>query len=430
MLSSSSKNYTPTAAIAGLGSRGRSVYAKYAEANPDKIKITALADINPGRVREAAETFKVSRSNCFNSTEDLLAAGKLADVLFICTPDKEHYRAATKALEKGYHLLLEKPISADPVECITIARLAKERGRHVVVCHVLRYTSFYSKIREIIDSGRIGEIVTIQAIENVGYYHHAHSFVRGNWRNSGETSPMILAKCCHDIDILLWLSGRHARNVHSYGSLFYFKPGKAPEGATLRCLDDCKAKAACPYDAEKIYITSPQTGVIQGHTGWPNNVLAFPATEESLRDAIKTGPYGRCVFHCDNDVVDHQVVNIEMDDDSTISLTMSAFTGVISRHIKVMGTLGEINADMETNLVKTHVFGGKPETVDITLLNRGFSGHGDGDFRMMDSLIDLLANGGSALSEIDKSIEGHLVCFAAEHSRTHGGISVPINEPE
>ncbi|MDR0448026.1 MAG: Gfo/Idh/MocA family oxidoreductase [Treponema sp.] len=439
--------YIPTVAIAGLGSRGRHTYARYAEMNPDKMKITALADTNPGRVREAAETFRVSGSNCFNSAAELLAAEKLADILFICTPDSDHYYTAMTALEKKYHLLLEKPISVNPAECISIAQSAKEHGRHVVVCHVLRYTSFYAKIKEIINSGRIGEIVAIQAIENVGYYHHAHSFVRGNWRNSKETSPMILAKCCHDMDILLWLSGRHVQNIHSYGNLYYFKPEKAPESAALRCLDDCKAKDSCPYDAERIYINSTQTGVTAGNTDWPNNVVTDPVTEENLHRAIKTGPYGRCVFHCDNDVVDHQVVNLEMDNKATISFTMSAFTGTISRHLKVMGTLGEIEASMETNIVKTHVFGQEPELIDTNLNNAEISGreprivdtapdhlqwsdtgHGGGDFRMMDSFLKLFTTGGEALTSVDNSVESHLACFAAEYSRTHGGISVPVKK--
>ena len=431
MIHPSSKSFVPKAAITGLGSRGR-IYARYAELNPKKLQINALADIDPMRLKEAAEIFGVPPSNCFHSTEELLKADRLSDVLLICTPDREHYGAAMGALEKGYHLLLEKPISPNPDECLDIARLARERNRHVVVCHVLRYTSFYTKIKEIIDSGRIGEIVTIQAIENVGYYHHAHSFVRGNWRSSADGSPMILAKCCHDMDILLWLSGRHIQNVQSYGGLYYFKPEKAPEGASMRCLDSCKAKADCPYDAEKVYITSPLTGVKAGYTDWPNNVLASPATEEGLRHAIKTGPYGRCVFRCDNDVVDHQVVNLEMDNKTTIGFTLSAFTGDISRHLKVMGTLGEINADMHTNLIRTQVFGKEPEVTDVSLLQKHISGHGDGDYRMMDSLVKLLNSKGkasaltSALTSIDNSIESHLACFAAEHSRTHGGISVPL----
>ncbi|MCL1820888.1 MAG: Gfo/Idh/MocA family oxidoreductase [Oscillospiraceae bacterium] len=420
--------HTPKAAIIGLGSRGRHVYAEYAKLNPDKLKITAVADTDPVRVSEAAKTFGIPAANCFDCADKLLAAEKLADILFICTPDGEHYRPAMLALEKGYHLLLEKPISPNPEECLDIARLAKERTRHVVVCHVLRYTPFYTKIKEIIDSGRIGDIVTIQAIENVGYYHHAHSFVRGNWRNSAETSPMILAKCCHDMDILLWLSGRHIKNVQSYGSLSYFKPEKAPDGAAARCLDGCKVKESCPYDAEKIYITSPRTGVIAGHTGWPNSIVASPATEQSLRRALETGPYGRCVFHCDNDVADHQIVNLDMDGGVTASLTMSAFTGEINRHIKVMGTLGEIDADMNAGIVKTHIFGFEPELFNVIESNEGLSGHGDGDSRMMNSLCDLLNGGGAALTPIDDSIESHLACFAAEYSRTHGGVSVCVNE--
>ena len=196
----------------------------------------------------------------------------------------------------------------------------------------------------------------------------------------------------------------------------------------MRCTDNCKAKESCPYDAEKIYISSPHTGVRAGHTDWPNNVLAFPATEESLLQAIKTGPYGRCVFHCDNDVVDHQVVNLEMDNKTTISLTMSAFTGVISRHLKVMGTRGEINADMETNLIKIQTFGEEPELTKITERKTALPGHGGGDFGMIEDMLKLLTDDGSSLTSIENSIESHLACFAAEYSRMHGGMSVPVSK--
>ncbi len=420
-----------TVAIAGLGNRGRWNYAKYAEEHPEQMKIVAVADIVPERVQEAAKTFGVPAENCFSSAEELVKQEKLADILFVATPDREHYVPAIEGLKKGYHLLLEKPISPSLEECREIAALAKEKQRHVVVCHVLRYTPFFTQLKKIIDSGRIGEIVTIQAIENVGYYHQAHSFVRGNWRNSDLSSPMILQKCCHDMDILLWLSGRHINRVSSFGDINLFKEEKAPAGAAKRCLDGCKAKENCPYDAEKIYITDDLTGVAKGKTAWPNNVLTMYPTEESVRKALEEGPYGRCVYHCDNNVVDHQVVNLELDDKSTISFTMSGLTSKQYRYLKIMGTMGDIEADMDSNLIEVVEFGKEKEVIDISALGLDLSGHAGGDMRMVEDLLKLV-NGdsanGSGLTSIQHSLESHLACFASEYSRTHNGESVILDE--
>jgi len=409
-------------AIAGLGSRGRDTYARYAEEQNKKIKITAVADLSDERRREAAETFGIPTGRCFKTAEEMLCADKLADVMFVCTPDEDHYNTAMGALKKGYHLLLEKPVAATASECVEIARTAKENARHVIVCHVLRYSPFYGRIKEIIDSGEIGEVVTVNAVENVGYYHQAHSFVRGKWADTKASSPMILAKSCHDMDILLWLAGKHVKSVSSYGGLYYFKPEKAPEGAEKRCLDGCKAKETCPYDAEKIYITNEATGIAHGHDAWPVDVLARPVTEENIRRALETGPYGRCVFHCGNDAVDHQVVNIEFDDGVTAHLTMTAFSPEISRTVEVKGTLGSVEGDMSANTVKLSVFGQKPREYNIAEATGGYGGHGGGDIRMFNALFDGISGGGdSALTSIENSVASHLVCFAAERSRLNGG---------
>lgn len=418
-------------AIAGLGNRGRWTYAKYAQEHPEQMKIVAVADLVPERVQEAAATFGVPQENCFASAAELVQQDKLADILFVCTPDREHYIPAIEGLKKGYHLLLEKPISPTVEECTEIARLAKEKQRHVVVCHVLRYTPFFTQLKQILDSGRIGEIVTIQAIENVGYYHQAHSFVRGNWRNSELSSPMILQKCCHDMDILLWLSGRHIDRVSSYGDINLFKAEKAPAGAAKRCLDGCKVKENCPYDAEKIYITDDLTGVAKGKTAWPNNVLTMYPTVETVRRALEEGPYGRCVYHCDNNVVDHQVVNLELEDKSTISFTMSGLTSSQYRALKIMGTMGDIEANMETNLIEITEFGKEKEVVDIAKLGLDLSGHAGGDMRMVEDLLRLVSGestAGGALTSVQHSLESHLACFASEYSRTHQGESITLEE--
>lgn len=415
---------TPTIAIAGLGSRGQDTYARYALERG--VKIVAAADPDPARLAEAVKRFGLPPERCFATAEELLAQDRLADILFVCTPDDNHYSTAIPALRKGYHLLLEKPAATRESECLEIVRVAQECGRHVLVCHVLRYAPFYGTVKQVIDSGEIGEVVTVNAVENVGYWHHAHSFVRGKWADTAASSPMMLAKCCHDVDILLFLLGRRIRRVSSYGGLYYFRPENAPENAAVRCLGGCGAKASCPYDAEKIYLTGKDSGVLHGKTGWPADVLARPATEENVRRALETGPYGRCVFHCGNDAVDHQVVNLEFDGGATAQLTMSAFSPEIYRTLQVMGTLGQIEGDMRTNRVTTSVFGQTPRTVD-TASGGEYGGHGGGDIRMFDALLALVSGGtGAALSSIERSVESHLACFAAERSRRNGGASVEL----
>lgn len=418
-------------ALAGLGSRGKDTYAPTAKLFPDKMEIVAIADIDPAKVAEVAKEYQIPADKCFSSAEELIAQDKLADVMFITTQDKQHVGQAIPALRKGYDLLLEKPISPDLNECREIVRVANECHRKVIVCHVLRYTPIYSTLKGILDSGRIGDVVSVMSIENVGYWHQAHSFVRGNWRNSNTTSPMILQKCCHDMDLLLWLTGKTCESVSSFGSTYLFKPEKAPEGAAHRCMDGCKAKDNCPYDAEKIYIKNKRIGVENGHTEWPLDVLTLHPTVESITEAIKTGPYGRCVYYCDNNVVDHQVVNMKMTDGSTISHTMCGFTGTGSRYAKFMGTMGEILADMTENTIKITEFGKDTETIDVTKLATDFSGHGGGDNRMVEEFMDMLLNDSGPTvrtTSLDQSVESHYCALAAEESRVNGGKVVYLDK--
>lgn len=262
-----------TIAIAGLGSRGKDAYAQALAQVPERAKIVAIADPDAAKVHEVAQQFGIPAERCFHSAEALLAGPRLADALVLCTQDRQHVPQAIPALRKGYDILMEKPISPDLAQCKEILAVARETGRKVVVCHVLRYAPFYRKIKEVLDSGVLGDLMSIQAIENVGYWHQAHSFVRGNWRSKGETSPMFLQKCCHDMDLMVWLTGKSCLRLSSFGSLAHFRPEHAPAGAAKRCLDGCQAKDRCPYDAEKIYITNEKTGVAQGKTGWPCDVL-------------------------------------------------------------------------------------------------------------------------------------------------------------
>lgn len=417
-----------TIAIAGVGSRGKNAYGFELLNMKDRAKVVAVADIDSERLAIAGDAHGVPQDMRFASAEEMLAMPKLADAMLICTQDRQHVPHAVAALEKGYDIMMEKPISPKLEDLQMITRVAREKGRRVIVCHVLRYTPFFQTIKRTIDSGMLGKVVSIQALENVRYWHQAHSFVRGNWRREEDTSPMILAKCCHDLDYLVWLCGGRCERVSSYGSLMYFKESNAPEGAALRCTQGCKAKAYCPYDAEKIYLTNKETGILNGNVEWPIDVLAENPTEEKIRNAIETGPYGRCVFHCDNDVVDHQVVNMQMEDGASLSLTMSAFTSIGGRTIKVMGTLGDLWGDMHENRIRICAFGQEPRIIDLGREEKDFAGHGGGDHLLMEQFIDLMQGKepDATVTTLETSVESHLVALAAEKSRLENGASIEI----
>lgn len=415
-------------AIAGVGSRGKNAYGLELLNMKDRAKVVAVADIDPERLALAGDAHGVPNEMRFPSAEAMLAMPKLADAMLVCTQDRQHVPHAVAALKKGYDVMMEKPISPKLEDLQEITKVARENGRRVVVCHVLRYTPFFQTIKKTIDSGVLGEIVSIQALENVRYWHQAHSFVRGNWRREEDTSPMILAKCCHDLDYLVWLCGRKCERVSSYGSLMYFKKSNAPKGAALRCTQGCKAKESCPYDAEKIYLTNKDTGILCGNVEWPIDVLAENPTEEKIRHAIETGPYGRCVFHCDNDVVDHQIVNMQMEGGASLSLTMSAFTSIGGRTIKVMGTLGDLWGDMHENRIRIGVFGKEPQVIDLGKEEKDFAGHGGGDRLLMEQFVDLMQGKepDGTITTLETSVESHLVALAAEKSRLENGESIEI----
>ena len=422
------------AVILGVGARGAEGYGRYVLERPELLQISALCDINPERNEKYAELFNVSKDMCFTSAEDLFAQGKIGDVMFICTQDRDHFEHAKKALELGYDILLEKPISPVLEECVELARLAKVYNRKIVLGHVLRYTAYFQKIKEIIDSGIIGKVIAINQIENVEFWHEAHSFVRGNWRNSDESSPMILQKTCHDFDIFYWLTGSKCKTLSSYGDLHLFKKENAPEGATVRCTQDCKVKDSCPYNAETIYVKNFKELPISDEEKlrrWPYCQVITNPTVERLQKAIEEGPYGRCVYHCDNNVVDHQVVSMVMENGIICNLTMSAFTRTGGRQVKIMGTMGDIIADENEMTIRIGVYGKPLEWIDVRTLATDFSGHGGGDIKLVADFLQTVerkdgAEGNQCLTTIENSVESHIIAFAAEYSRLHDGESVKM----
>lgn len=418
-----------TVAIIGLGARGAEVYGAYSLKYKNEMKVVAISDISEEKVNKYKKIYQVPDENCFSTGEELLSKEKLADAIIIASPDNMHHTHTLKALELGYHVLLEKPIAPKRDECIDILKKAKETNRIVSVCHVLRYAPFFKTIKEIVDSGKIGEVVHLNQIENVGYWHQAHSFVRGNWRNSIESSPMILAKSCHDLDIISWIINKKCEKVSSFGSLKHFRKENAPVGSSSRCLD-CKVRDTCPYDAVKIYLDN--FAKYEDKEVWPFIVLDNHPTEESLTKALRHGPYGRCVYDCDNDVVDHQCVNMQFVDGITASFTMSAFSGATHRQIKIMGTKGEIIGDDLTQEIQVKIYDGsfevKPEIINIKELHENLTGHGGGDELLVADFINLIkSEKGDYLTSIDQSIQSHIMAFSAEESRINDGKVIKIN---
>ncbi len=397
-----------TAIILGAGSRG-SIYGGYAKDHPDELQIVAIAEPRRDRLDSLADELNVAQENRFADWKDLLAQPKMADCAFICTLDDDHTAPALQAMEMGYHLLLEKPMSNNEAECRAIAETAEKTGRSLAVCHVLRYTPFYMTLKALIDRGEVGQVTTINQIENVGYWHQAHSFVRGNWRTVRETSPMILQKSCHDMDIILWLMGKNCRRVQSFGSLHHFNAENAPAGAPERCLDNCPHAETCPYYAPKLYMD-------MNRTGWPIDVITTDMSLEGRRKALEEGPYGRCVYRCDNDVVDRQVVNLEFEDGAVATFTMTGLSADFSRQLKIFGTKGQIEADMGTKQIVLQHFGGEKQTIPLDM-GTEFSGHGGGDYGIMRDFLSVLRDGGESRTSAAVSLQSHLICFAAERSR-------------
>lgn len=398
-----------TAILIGAGNRGAQAYAPYGLQYPEELQFVAVAEPDEGR-REAFQlAYNLPDSSCFSSWEELLSLPKLADAALICTQDQYHFDPAVQAFEAGYHILLEKPMSTDPIEVLKLGELAVQHERIFNICHVLRYTEFFSTIKEMVTSHKIGDLISIQHNENVAYWHQAHSYVRGNWRNSLESSPMILAKSCHDMDILLWLAGSDCKRISSFGSLSHFKAEHAPSGATGRCTDGCPHADTCPFFAPKFYLSNPEWGY----------VLTNDTSDAGIMKALEEGPYGRCVYKCDNDVVDHQVVNIEFENDVTASFTMCAFTNEYARTIKLMGTRGEIKGIMSFNkceLELTDFLTGKKELITLT---SGVDDHGGGDSGLIRSFTMLVRDDNihAGLSSASESVQSHLMAFAAEKSR-------------
>ncbi|MFP3895326.1 MAG: Gfo/Idh/MocA family protein [Anaerolineales bacterium] len=399
-------------ALLGAGNRGTFAYGRYARRNPHRARFVAVAEPDKGRRERFAREHGIAEERRFASWQELMEQPQMAEALINATMDRMHCDSTLAALEAGYHVLLEKPMATTAKGCVAMVKAAIDAGRILQVCHVLRYTRFWRTLYDIVTSGELGRIISVDHRENVAYWHMAHSYVRGNWRRADNSSPMILAKCCHDMDILYWVLGQKVQSLSSFGRLTAFRPEHAPEGAPARCTDGCPAQDACPYYAPRIYLQD---------TGWPANVISLDQSVGARLQALREGPYGRCVYHCDNDVVDHQVVNMELEDGTTITFTMHGHSHNNVRTTRYDGTLGTLRATGTSDEIA--VYDHLTEGEKIVRPGEAEGGHGGGDTGVMNAFVTALRDPVySAPTSARESLESHLMAFAAERARLTGQV--------
>lgn len=401
---------TVEAVVIGAGGRGNA-YSRFALKHPQEMLVTAVAEPMQDRRQRMAIEHDLPETHAFESWTDLIAKGKIAQTAINCTMDRMHMDSTMALLEQGYDVLLEKPMSPVLEENVRLVQYAEEQGRLLQICHVLRYAPFWQTLREVVQSGRLGRIISVEHRENLAYWHMAHSYVRGNWRQEATSGPMILAKCCHDFDILYWILQKQVVWLNSFGSLIHFRPENAPEGATQRCTDGCPVSEECKYYAPRLYVSDQD--------GWPWNAVTLNATEQARLEALKTGWYGRCVYFSDNDVVDHQTVNMELEDGTTVTLTMQGQGEEECRTMRYDGTkatlYGKFAASGHIMEVHDHLSG---KVEHIAIKDRDESGHGGGDFGIVRSFVNAV-NGkpDDSITTARESLESHLLAFAAEEAR-------------
>ena len=449
------------AVLVGAGNRGYDAYGSYALAHPDEIRFVAVAEPHDVRRARFAQAHNIPPERRFRSWEHLLAQGQMADAALICTLDDLHIGPTIAALEAGYDVLLEKPMATTVEDCVRLVQTAERTGRILMLCHVLRYTSFFAALHDIIASGRLGDIITVEHRENVSFWHMAHSYVRGKWRSSRLSSPMILAKCCHDFDILFWNLGA-VKRLSSFGSLLHYRAENAPPGAPERCTDGCPHEAECHWFAPRLYLqliplmrearhsrsawerlvaafyldhpslASLARRLIPGldaaldYRGWPVSTISEDTSPAARRRALEVGPYGRCIYRCDNDVVDHQTVSMELESGASAVLLVHGHSHREGRTMRYDGTCATLFGQfyLTDSEIKIHDhLTGKVEIIRPGLGPVGSTGHGGGDAGVMRAFMRALRQGRSdPLTSARSSLESHLMAFAAEKARVEGTV--------
>jgi len=401
-----------TSVAIGAGDRGTNAYAPYALQNPGELEFVAVVEPHQSRRENFAKIYNIPTDKCYVNMDEFWAKPVKANAAIICTSDKEHYVPAKAVLEKGYHVLLEKPLSTSAVRCIDLKETAEKNNRVLMTCYVLRYTAFYQRIYEIMKTGRIGKLISIQQHENIGHAHFSHSYVRGNWHNTAASCSMILSKSCHDLDIFSWFAESPCISLQSFGNLNYFKKENAPKGAAQRCTDGCPAKENCTYYAPALYARE--------NAGFSSSIIADGGDWAARMEAFQTGPYGKCVFLNDNDACDNQVVNILFENGVTVSFIINGLTYECNRNIRIYGTEGEIRGDLMRNTLDLFLL--KSGAVEHIELHSRMDRHGGGDWGIAHDFIEVINGKGQKLTTVQNSLESHIMAFAAEESRKTGKV--------
>lgn len=408
--------------LIGAGERGANCYAPYAFKYPEEIKFVCVAEPLKDRRTVFARAHGIPEEWQFEDWKDMIDKNPCLDGVIISTQDQQHFEPAMAAIEKGWGILLEKPMAETAEKTKLITEAADKKGVPLMVCHVLRHTPYFMAMKEQIDSGAIGDVQSIHHIENIGYWHFAHSYVRGNWHNTKETTPMIVAKCCHDMDIFNYLlGGRKCRKVSSFGDLSYFTRDNMPQGAAANCMEGCPYDKTCQYSAYKY---------LEDRTNRDNfrDIIMRTDDREAFLKHLKESPYSRCVYQCDNDAVSRQVVNLEYEGGVTVSFQASAFTQEITRQTKIMGTKGEIEGCLEEDSFYIRDF----DTGNVTKVrvHTPKTLHSGGDERIMSDFVQILKNPekGMGAYGAGMSLQGHIMAFAAEESRQLGGKVIELQD--
>jgi predicted dehydrogenase len=431
-------------AILGAGGRGRDAYGRWAVARPDRVRVVAVADRSPVRAEGLATEAGGARQ--YPDWRDLIndLPGLALDAAIVALPDSEHVEPAMALMRHGVPMLLEKPAASRPEELQRLAEAADELAGNVAVGHVLRFTPFWQTVRELVNTGMVGRLMTIELSENIGFWHFAHSYVRGNWKRAATSSPMVLAKTCHDLDLVRWLAEEPPAQVFSTGSLSYFRPENAPSGAPEFCIDGCPAASSCPFYAPRYYVDA-----LRDVHGVPVSLLTSDTTPEGRLAALAESDYGRCVFRSSNDVADHQQTTMTFPSGLTASLTASAFTGENTRRLSLTGTAGQITGHMENGRIDLDLFS---PTAELPPLKNGVvivestrpplshrhvqlhagpetstpgdhRGHAGGDDGLMEAFVSSLeSRRWPAELSLSVALDSHHMAFAAEKSRLSGEV--------
>lgn len=390
------------AVLVGAGARGFGAYGAYALSHPEDLRFVAVAEPDERRRSRFGEDHGIPPSHRFGNWEELLGQPQLASAAINATMDGDHLPSTKGLLGHGYHVLLEKPIAATPADCVRLVQAAADAGRLLQISHELRYAPFFRAVHDLVRSGRLGEMVSLDWRENLSYLHFAHSYIRGRWSNSATSTPMIVSKCTHDMDQILWIVDRVPSRIASFGSLRHFQSKHADPAIPERCTDGCPIEQDCLYYSPRQYLGSRRWGAI------------------SLAD-LQHGPYGRCVFRSDNDAVDHQVVIVDFQDGPAVSLTMQGASHVEGRTLRIDGLQATLVASQARNQLIVHDHGtGEAETISPTIMS---GSHGGGDEGLVAAFVAATLDDHSPISTSGaESLESHLMAFAAEEARMTGRV--------